>query len=296
MSIVRQTPSQKNLLFEVHTIEWLKKNGRLPDSPCQHGHYQVLWCTRGMGRYCIDLESYLLADNSVFFIPPGRMQQLKADGEIDGYVLSFNANFLFLATVGPGNSLHSELLTGFPKVRVFSLGENRVEGFLTNVVQDMIRELEQHLLLSQEILSGLLNIFLIYMRRMSVSAQQEDAPSRRVDLFNSFCSKVERDFLTKRLVADYASELSVTPNYLSDVVKRVTGFTASYHIQQRMVLEAKRLAMYSDANMKLIAYKLGFDDLSHFSKFFKNVAGVNFSEFRSKSRLIPQMPVFVNGC
>jgi AraC family transcriptional activator of pobA len=80
--------------------------------------------------------------------------------------------------------------------------------------------------------------------------------------------------------------ISVTPNYLTEVVKKVTGNSASYHIQQRMVQEAKRLAMYSDANMKDIAYTLGFDDLSHFSKFFKNAAGMNFTEFKKKTNVI----------
>ncbi len=50
-----------------------------------------------------------------------------------------------------------------------------------------------------------------------------------------------------------------------------------------MVQEAKRLAMYSDANMKMVAYALGFEDPSHFSKFFKNAAGLNFSEYKKKS-------------
>jgi AraC family transcriptional regulator, transcriptional activator of pobA len=134
-----------------------------------------------------------------------------------------------------------------------------------------------------EILSGLFKIFLIYTKRLATTVRREETSSHRMRLFNSFYAKLDEQFKTMRQVAEYASELSVTPNYLTDVVKKVTGYSASYHIQQRMVLEAKRLALYSDANMKMVAYSLGFDDLSHFSKFFKNAAGVNFSEFRKKS-------------
>jgi AraC-like DNA-binding protein len=50
-----------------------------------------------------------------------------------------------------------------------------------------------------------------------------------------------------------------------------------------MVQEAKRLAMYSDASMKMVAYTLGFDDLSHFSKFFKNVTGINFTQYKKSN-------------
>ena len=128
-----------------------------------------------------------------------------------------------------------------------------------------------------------MKVFLITLKRSSKAVRQQFTSSRKMRLFINFSSKLEKNFLTKRLVAEYASELSVTPNYLTEVVKKITGNSASYHIQQRMVQEAKRLAMYSDANMKVIAYTLGFDDLSHFSKFFKNAAGMNFTEFKKKT-------------
>jgi AraC-like DNA-binding protein len=67
---------------------------------------------------------------------------------------------------------------------------------------------------------------------------------------------------------------------LNRIVKKLSGFPVSYHIQQQIVLEAKRLAHYSDRSMKEIAYMLGFEDLAHFSKFFKNNSGMNFSNFK----------------
>jgi len=283
MNTRKQPAEDKDLSFEVRTIEWLKINGELPEQPFQPNFFRIVWVIKGSGHYCIDMEKYPVADNTILIVPPGRMQQLRPAGDISGYVLSFNSDFLYLSTVSPGRPLYNELVAGFSRVSMLSLQEQRAETVLRNVVKDMMREFEDYLLLRTEILSGLMNIFLIYLQRMAMPVQHEWAANKKVHLFNSFYSKVEKDFLTKRLVAEYASELSVTPNYLSDVVKRVTGYSASYHIQQRMVLEAKRMAMYSDANMKLIAYKLGFDDLSHFSKFFKNAAGVNFSEFRNRA-------------
>lgn len=82
------------------------------------------------------------------------------------------------------------------------------------------------------------------------------------------------------MVTDYADELIVTPNYLNEVIKKITGFPASHHIQQRIVLEAKRQAAYSNLSMKEVAYQLGFDDMAHFSKFFKNASGQSFTDFK----------------
>ena len=79
-----------------------------------------------------------------------------------------------------------------------------------------------------------------------------------------------------------SAHLSVTPNYLNEVVKKNTGRTAGHHIRQRVALEAKRMGRYSDIAMKEIAYNLGFSDCGHFSKFFKTATGVNFSDFKKE--------------
>ena len=81
------------------------------------------------------------------------------------------------------------------------------------------------------------------------------------------------------MVCDYASVLSVSPNYLNRTVKKVSGYTASHHIQQQIVLEAKKQAIHYGVSMKEIAYQLGFDNPSHFSKFFKCNSGMNFTQF-----------------
>ena len=82
------------------------------------------------------------------------------------------------------------------------------------------------------------------------------------------------------MVSDYAGELFISPSYLNEIVKRISGFTASHHIQQRIVLEAKRLAIYSGSSMKEIAYLLGFEDIAYFSKYFKTFSGTNFRDFK----------------
>jgi AraC-like DNA-binding protein len=101
-----------------------------------------------------------------------------------------------------------------------------------------------------------------------------------VELAKRFLALLDKQYRQKRMVTEYAEELAVTPNHLNDVVKKVTGFTASHQIQQRIIMEAKRQAVYTDVSMKEIAYMLGFDDVAHFSKFFKTGAGESFSEFK----------------
>ena len=104
---------------------------------------------------------------------------------------------------------------------------------------------------------------------------------------------LDKNFKEKKMVAEYAAQLLVTPNYLNRIVKKNTGFSAGHHIRQRIVLEAKRMGRYSGAAMKEIAYNLGFMDLAHFSRFFKTFGGANFSDFKRGASIVP-MNALVN--
>ena len=99
------------------------------------------------------------------------------------------------------------------------------------------------------------------------------------ELVSRFVEHLNKDFATKKLVSDYADDLCISPNYLNTIIKKVTSFPASHHIQQCIIREAKYRALHSGAMMKEIAYDLGFNDLAHFSKFFKNYSGSSFSSF-----------------
>jgi AraC-like DNA-binding protein len=274
-------PNDVSYFFEISTLESLNINKGTMNDPVRRPHSQIIWITRGAGYLTIDLEKFQMIDNTIYTIPAGRFHQFRPTGVIAGYVLSFNPDFLNLAIEGHGRPFFKEISTDLNHVNMVALqSDNPV---LQNLLADIIREFETHLMLRLEILSGLFKIFLMYMKRHATTVRQEEASSHKLRLFNNFYAKLDKEFKTMRQVAEYASVLSVSPSYLTDVVKKVSGYSASYHIQQRMVQEAKRLAMYSDDSMKMVAYALGFDDLSHFSKFFKNFAGISFSEYKKKS-------------
>ncbi|WP_231577446.1 helix-turn-helix domain-containing protein [Sphingobacterium sp. IITKGP-BTPF85] len=78
--------------------------------------------------------------------------------------------------------------------------------------------------------------------------------------------------------------LNISTPYLNECVKDVTGYPVSYHIQQRIILEAKRLLYHSDKSVKEIADALGFEDYPYFSRLFSKVTGMSALSFRNKNR------------
>nr|WP_232373231.1 helix-turn-helix domain-containing protein [Pinibacter aurantiacus] len=74
--------------------------------------------------------------------------------------------------------------------------------------------------------------------------------------------------------------LSVTPNHLSQTVKRLSGKNALTYITDRLASEARSLVQYTDVEISSIAYQLNFSDPANFGKFFKRQVGFSPSEYR----------------
>ena len=81
------------------------------------------------------------------------------------------------------------------------------------------------------------------------------------------------------MVSQYAEALHITPDYLNASLKSLTGTGAKEHIQNRILIAAKRLLKFSDLNTKEIAYELGFSEPANFSIFFKKHTGISPSKF-----------------
>ncbi|SFN76834.1 AraC-type DNA-binding protein [Chryseobacterium oleae] len=81
-------------------------------------------------------------------------------------------------------------------------------------------------------------------------------------------------------VKEYADLLSVSPNHLNKTVKITTGKTASEIINESLLMEAKALLSLPHLSVSEIAFALGVDDVSYFSRFFKKHSGMSPSDYR----------------
>ncbi len=287
MSIKSTAPEteckEKDIALEIQTLQWLREHrNEEHQMPHRHQHIEIVWIRNGNGCLDIDLKKYRMGNNTLYCIVPGQLHQLELDETSDGYLISFsdhlmhsgNDDFELLYRSG---LFH--LLMSSPGMRM----EPEVAEEIDEIVRRLHKELDNGYLLRREIIKRYTSIFLIYLARQFDGALQISVQTKNVRLVKNFISLVEKKYMTCKLVKDYTSELAVTPNYLNEIVKRISGYSAGYHIRQRVVLEAKRRAAYSDVSMKEIAYHLGFDDIAHFSKFFKTVYGKNFTDFKKES-------------
>lgn len=100
----------------------------------------------------------------------------------------------------------------------------------------------------------------------------------------SFKVVLEKDFKKVKNPAEYARLLNISTSYLNECVKATTGKSVSTHIQQRIILEAKRLLFHSSRSVKEIAGELGYDDHSYFIRLFVKIVRSTPIVFRDKKR------------
>ena len=95
---------------------------------------------------------------------------------------------------------------------------------------------------------------------------------------------LRQHFKQIHLVKEYADKLNESPAHLNKIVKSITGENASEIIIKRIILEAKRLLIYTDLSNKEISFDINYDDPSYFSRLFRKKVGFSPSEFRSQMK------------
>lgn len=111
-----------------------------------------------------------------------------------------------------------------------------------------------------------------------ISTKVTQANSR----LSEFSNLINLHFKEEKTVAFYASILNISSNYLNILCKKNLSVSALQLIQERVILEAKRLLQSSDLTIKEIAFELGFVDHAYFSNFFKNYTKITPTQFREK--------------
>ena len=108
----------------------------------------------------------------------------------------------------------------------------------------------------------------------------------RFHIIRKFNLLVEANFKSEHSVSFYAQQLCKSPKTLSNLFALFKQRPPSQIIQDRIIVEARRLICYTDKSIKHITFELGFEDVSYFSNFFKKNTGMSPSECRN-SRPLP---------
>lgn len=247
--------------------------------------YMVAFKKIKSGMFMYGRTPYDHDNGSLFFTKPRQIIEMKdLEFEERGYMLLIHEDYL------KGHELHkaiedysyfdyevSEALQLSPKEEQTILElHDKIEAEYRNNPDEYSREI----ILSH--LSTILKYAQRYYKRQFI--EREQITGKMASRFNDILKKhINNDDLRDQglpNVTDLASQLNVSPRYLSDLLKQETGKTAMELIHIYLISEAKNLLRLGEKGVSEIAYELGFENASYFTRLFKKQTGMKPVEFR----------------
>lgn len=274
--------------FAYRTMQEVEEKRTLtPDMPHRHDYFTVLVVEEAEGIHQIDFTDYPLRANTVYFVSPEQIHHVTLTQPAPrGHVILFRPDFLQEYSITPAQLYDMDLFFNCDESRPLELTAiemKQLQPFLEAIATETTSEQSQ----KWEAVGAWLKLFLLQCKRLKATQKimNKSWDKRQAEIVKQFKRDVEQFFRIQHKVNEYADRQFLTANHLNEVIKTETGTSAKEFIQNRIILEAKRLARYSELSAKEIAYQLGYDDVAHFSKFFKKCEGMAFTEFREKNLL-----------
>lgn len=240
----------------------------------------LLWMTDDGNHLRIDGKDYIFQKNEVICLTEFHHTEVKQVSSM--LLVRFNRPFFCIIDHDSEVGCRGILFFGASQLPVFRIPEGELEKF--DLLWKMfLVEMQSKDELQIEMLQMMLKRLLILSTRL-YKEQQQLAPLEKnnLDLVREFNFLVESHFKTKHAVADYAKLLHRSPKTLSNLFAQVSPKTPLQIINERKMLEARRLLRYTDQPVSEIAYSIGYEDVQTFSRFFKTQEGVSPSVFREQ--------------
>ncbi|WP_103072010.1 AraC family transcriptional regulator [Aquimarina sediminis] len=258
----------------------ISNNKHIISHPHKHNFYLSVLFTKGTGIHEIDFESYHIKPGSVFLLRPGQTHFWKFTTKGEGYIF-FHSKEFYEATHQNKN------LNIFP---FFFSNQNspciylnkKTMGLVEPLFSAILKESYSKAILKKQKLINLIDLIYIELSRLIVQDNFEDLISSKNQSMKlyKFEQLVEEKYKTQKSAIAYAKDMNLSVKHLNRICQKTIGKTTTDVILERVILEAKRLILYSDNNLTEIAWDLGYNDYSHFSKLFKQKSKISPSQFQ----------------
>lgn len=248
------------------------------DDPQRKEFFEIVWLQNEEAIHPVQHDFQTLRGNWIYLIPPYRVHQLNKAGK-KGVLISFKQEMLeddmkeFLLDVFRIFNLQGE----FSCLQVNEQDSLSLTGIYT-LLEGEYQADPDNLVMLKAILKVLLLKLIQYKEHHFT---QQDINQKRV---YEFLLLLESSYKSERTAEYYAQKLGVGDKRLNQILREKVGKTGVQLIHDRLILEAKRQIIHSESTLKEIAFDLGFQDRSYFSRFFKVHTGLTPQEFQAKVR------------
>ena len=253
-----------------------------------NGSYLMFFWNDGEHEITVSIDDRKIVLNPNHITCTTYLHKVQIDNQQEGLkTLFFNREFYCVHTYDSEVSCNGLLFFGSNTSPVLELGRDESER-LRILFEVLAEEFDIADANREEMLRILLKRFIIRCTRLAKKQiLKSDEKQSDIDLVRTFNVLVEEHFKTKKSVGEYAELMYKSPKTITNVFGKYSGDTPLQVIHNRVIMEAKRMLLYTDKTAKEIGYELGYSDPAQFSKLFKNHTGMTTSEFKNSKSEIP---------
>jgi YesN/AraC family two-component response regulator len=248
-----------------------------------HEDYEIYYLLAGERYYFIKDTIYLLKKGDIIFIDQSDLHRTVETG------IDFHERILINFTNEFFSMYNPEILQGL--VSIFT-SENKLlrlkppdQTFIEDLLFSMMKETNQRLDQSDLYIQSLLTQLLIYCnrsikRRNNKITEEEANPLHKK--ISSIIAYINKHYMEPLQLSYVAEHFQISIYYLSRTFKQVTGFTFVEYVNSVRVKEAQLLLRETDIKIIHIANKVGFENIAHFGRVFKNFSKLSPTEYRRR--------------
>jgi len=285
---LRQLPKPQHPLISVVNVEDVH---HAPDEGPENlvlDYYSISLKRNFSGKFRYGQQEYDFDEGIMFFIAPGQVFRIEHDSarpiNQSGWMLLIHPDFLWNTPLAKSIRQREYFDYSVNEALFLSRKEEvTITGIIRTIHQEYQNNIDQF---SQNIIISHLDALLNYAERFyhRQFLTRKIANHRILDRLEKILEEyfTAEDLIRKGLpsVQEIAAHLNVSPNYLSGLLKVLTGQSTQQHIHEKLIEKAKEKLSTTDASVSEIAYNLGFEHPQSFSKFFKTKTNQSPLEFR----------------
>ena len=231
---------------------------------------------KGNVSFEVDFKRYNISQSCIIYIHPNQVHRMGAFENVTASFWAINNENL--------NPEYLKLLEDITPVEPLNLRKERFSIFSEAVSLGIKLSERKHEKLYDIILKDSCNTLVVLVASQYLEQSKSTSNLSRFENINkAFKTLLELNFKTSKKPTVYAQALNISTVYLNECVKNTTGYSVSYQIQQRIILEAKRLLYHSNQSVKEIATELVYEDYAYFSRLFTKITGMTALTFRKKN-------------
>ncbi|WEA01014.1 helix-turn-helix domain-containing protein [Mucilaginibacter sp. SJ] len=253
----------------------------------QHKYLTIAWNRGEKQTVTIDEVDYDFLPNTI--LPLMINQSFRFERPEDVVAWQFNRDFYCIVDHDEEVSCVGFLFYGSSD-QVFVTLDEIMQFKLQRLLDIFIEEFETADNIQIDMLRMLLKRLIIIVTRLAKahSGPREVLADEKFGTIRKFNLLVENNYREHHTVAYYAQQLNKSPKTLSNLFALYNHKTPLQVIQERLIIEAKRLLYYTDKSAKEITYELGFEDAAYFSNFFKKHTSFSPTDFRNNKVLVAE--------